>query len=209
MNEQIENLYKSHQLSKQVIDNVINPLEIIELFEKNGLKYALIGGHMLAYYTNNPRATVDVDFIIAGGDFKKALKIISNHYSQLLRNDKTHHVTFDTIHGKNFDPERIDLIPDDFPLFKKVLKSLSLTKLKIKIPDIEAAITLKFAASISPNRSESDKLIDQSDLIDLVNISHQLNENKLISLADSIYTGGGSELMQLISDIKKGEPISL
>jgi len=209
MNNRIKNLLNSHKLSKQSIADVINPLEIVELFEESGLSYVLIGGHMLAYYTNNPRATVDVDFIIAEGDFNNAIDIVSTRYSALLLNDKIYHVTFDSIETDDFDPERIDLIKDGFPLFKRVLKSLAATKEKIKIPNIEAAIALKFAASISPNRAEGDKLIDQADLINLIKTNHKLNENTLLLLAECIYIGGGNELLQVINDVKEGNSISL
>lgn len=209
MKNKINNLIKSYELSKLTIDSVINPLEIIKLFEDKGLNYVLVGGHMLAYYTNNPRATVDVDFIIAEADFNKARKIITANYSKLRQNDKTHHVTFDCIHSKDSEAERIDLIKDGFPLFKQVLKALSKKSGKLKIPNIEAAIVLKFAASISPNRAEDDKLIDQADLINLIKTKAKLNEKTLVLLAECIYTGGGNELLQVINDIKQGNAISL
>jgi hypothetical protein len=46
MKEQIENLQKSYELSRQQIDDVVNPLEVVALFEKENVSYVLIGGHM-------------------------------------------------------------------------------------------------------------------------------------------------------------------
>ena len=63
MKARIENLQKSYELSSQQVEDAVNPLEIIALFEQEQLSYVLIGGHMLAFYTGTARATVDVDFI--------------------------------------------------------------------------------------------------------------------------------------------------
>ena len=87
MKQSIKNLLNSYELSKQSINGVINPLEIIELFESLDLQYVLIGGHMLAYHTDNPRATVDVDFIIAKKDFNRAVDLINNDYPNLILNE--------------------------------------------------------------------------------------------------------------------------
>ncbi|VAW42353.1 hypothetical protein MNBD_GAMMA01-1117 [hydrothermal vent metagenome] len=185
MSGKIDKLLDSYKLSKQSISGVINPLEIIELFENIQLKYILVGGHMLAYHTQNPRATVDVDFIIAQSDFNQAVALVQSNFPHLTINDKIQHVTFDDGHNNN--SERIDLIRDDFPLFKQVLKLPDETSDKIKIPSIEAAITLKFAACISPNRNNDDKLIDQADLIHLIKATAKLNKELIHSLAEEIY----------------------
>ncbi len=209
MKQSVNNLINSYELSKQSISNVINPLEIIELFEKLNLQYVLVGGHMLAYYTDNPRATVDVDFIIAKKDFNEAVNLINNDYPNLILNDKNHHITFDDRNDNSKNAERIDLIKDEFPLFKMVLKTIQNTKEDIKIPVLEAAIVLKFAACISPNRSVEDKLVDQADLIQLIKSEKNLNQKILSNLSESIYTGGSKELMQVIDDVLNNKEVNL
>ena len=171
MKNKIENLQKSFELSSQQTEDVVNPLEVAALFEDQKFSYVLIGGHMLSFYTGIARATVDVDFIIGNADFSRASKIINKSYQQFKETDRVYHVTYDT--KKNVvDPERIDLIKDVFPLFREVVKQYSITlregKSTVKIPTIEAAIALKFAASISPNRGDENKPIDNADLLRLI-----------------------------------------
>ncbi len=209
MTKNSEKLIESYEISKQSIDGVINPLEVIQLFEKHQIEYMLVGGHMLAYHTDNPRATVDVDFIIAKKDFKQAVSIINNVYPNLILNDKNHHITFDDKNDTSKHSERIDLIKDEFPLFKLVLKSIQNTNEEIKIPILEAAIVLKFAACISPNRPEEDKLVDQADLIQLIKSNNNLNKKIVSTLSESIYTGGSNELMQVIEDVLNNKAINL
>lgn len=213
MKEQIENLQKSFELSSQQIDDVVNPLEVAALFESEKVSYVLIGGHMLSYYTGTARATVDVDFIIGSVDFERASKVIHKTYSQFKHHDRVYHVTYDTQKTPTKDPERIDLIKDGFPLFKAIVQKYCVTlrekKILIKIPTIEAAVALKFAAAISPNRSDENKSIDNADLMRLIRVAPHLNEQVILALGELIYSGGGTELAAVVNDIKQGKTISL
>ncbi len=212
MKEQIENLQKSYELSSQQIEDAVNPLEVAALFESNNVSYVLIGGHMLSYYTGTARATVDVDFIIGGADFERASRVIDKAYAQFKHNNQVYHVTYDTKkHVK--DPERIDLVKDGFPLFKAVVQKYCVTlrakKKVVKIPTIEAAIALKFAASISPNRGDENKPVDNADLMRLIRTTTKLNEQALLALGELVYSGGGKELAAVVNDVRQGKAISL
>ncbi len=212
MKNKIESLQKSFEISSQQIEDAINPLEAAALFEDQKLSYVLIGGHMLSFYTGIARATVDVDFIIGNADFSQASKTINKFYQQFKETDHIYHVTYDT--KKNVvDPERIDLIKDTFPLFREVVKQYSTTfregKYTVKIPTIEAAVALKFAASISPNRGDENKSIDNADLLRLIKSIEKLDQKTLLALGELIYTGGGKELVSVVKDMKSGQSVSL
>lgn len=213
MKEQIENLQKSFELSSQQIDDAVNPLEVAALLESKKISYVLIGGHMLSYYTGTARATVDVDFIIGGADFERASRAINEAYTQFKYHNRVYHVTYDTYKKHSRDPERIDLIKDGFPLFKAVVQKFCVAirteKLVIKIPTIEAAIALKFAASISPNRGDENKPVDNADLMRLIRIKYNLDEQTLLALGELVYSGGGKELVAVVNDVRQGKTISL
>ena len=200
-------------MSSQQIDDVVNPLEVAALFESEKVSYVLIGGHMLAYYTGSARATVDVDFIVGGADFERASNMVRKTYTQFKRRDRVYHVTYDTKNARAEDSERIDLVKDGFPLFNTIVRKYSVTlsakKNIIKIPTIEAAIALKFAASISPNRSDEDKPVDNADLIRLIRSASRIDEKALHSLGELIYRGGGNEMTVVVSDVKQGKAINL
>ena len=87
--------------------------------------------------------------------------------------------------------------------------NLKAKKQIVKIPTIEAAIALKFAASISPNRSDEDKSVDNADLMRLVRVHPKLDEKELHTLGELIYRGGGKELTAVVSDVKQGKAINL
>lgn len=213
MKEHINNLQESYELSTQHINDAVNPLEVAALFEKENITYVLIGGHILSYYTGSARATVDVDFIISNECFSHATKTINDTYSQFKQHDHVFHVTYDSQQSKRIDPERIDLVKDGFLLFREVVKKYSVsirdTKHTIKIPTIEAAIALKFAASISPNRGDESKSVDNADLLRLVRSKSKLNNKTLSALGNMIYPNGGKELVAIVSDIQNGKPVNL
>ncbi len=213
MQQQLENLKESYKLSSQQVEDAVNPLEVAALFEENQVSYVLIGGHMLSYYTGTARATVDVDFIIGGSDFERASTMIDKAYNQFKQNDKIYHITYDTKKSINTDKERIDLIKDGFPLFGKIVRQYCITIRKnkhvIKIPTIEAAIALKFAASISPNRGDQNKPIDNADLMRLIISTNKFNDKVLMELGELIYTTGGKELVKTVVDIKAGAQVNL
>lgn len=213
MKEQIENLEKSYELSSRQVEDAVNPLEVAALFEKENMSYVLIGGHMLSYYTGIARATVDVDFIIGWTDFKRAAKMIQKTYSHFKPNDKVYHITYDSCRSTAGELERIDLVKDGFPLFRTVVEKYSTEIRKkqyvIKIPTIEAAIALKFAASISPNRGDENKPVDNADLLRLIRTTLKLDEKVLATLGDLVYKGGGNELASIVDDIRKGKTVRL
>lgn len=213
MIESIENLQKSYELSSQQVEDAVNPLEVAALFEKERVSYVLIGGHMLSFYTGAARATVDVDFIIGGADFSRAAKVIDKTYTQFKHNDRVYHVTYDSKKANQKDPERIDLVRDTFPLFSEIVRRychiLRASKHTVKIPTVEAAIALKFAASISPNRGDENKPIDNADLLRLIRSRNNLDLNALMRLGDLVYQGGGKELISIIEDVRNGKPVSL
>lgn len=213
MNERINNLQKSYELSSQQVEDAVNPLEVAALFEKEYVSYVLIGGHMLSYYTGTARATVDVDFIIGCTDFTRAVKVIDEMYTQFKHHDRVYHVTFDSKKSNQKDPKRIDLVKDGFPLFPEIVQkychTLNASKYTVKVPTVEAAIALKFAASISPSRDDENKPIDKADLLRLVRSRDYLDTTALTSLGDLVYRGGGKELEAIVDDIQNGKPVSL
>ncbi len=213
MNEQIENLRKSCELSRQQLEDAVNPLEVAALFEQERVSYVLIGGHMSSYYTGTARATVDVDFIIGGADFARAARMIDKAYAQLKHHDQVHHVTYDSRKPNLKHPERIDLVKDGFPLFREVVRrhfvTLRAGPVPVKVPTLEAAIALKFAAAISPNRSDENKPVDHADLLRLIRAQPNLDDSILLTLGELVYLGGGKELVSVVADVRQGKPVSL
>lgn len=71
------------------------------------------------------------------------------------------------------------------------------------------ALTLKFAAMMSPNRADDDKFLDAHDFIRVIRANPQLAEAKLQPLGEHVFAGGGKRLLALIADVKAGRKLVL
>lgn len=74
---------------------------------------------------------------------------------------------------------------------------------------VEAAIALKFSASISPNRGNENKPIENADLPILIRSTPNLDNRALSKLGDLVYSGGGKELVSVVEDVRNGKPMCL
>ncbi len=74
---------QSHRLSLQQAEDAVSPYELTAILNEGGIKYVLIGGHVLGYLTGSPRATVDVDVIVSSAHVAKAVKAIKARFPEL------------------------------------------------------------------------------------------------------------------------------
>lgn len=215
MKKDIENYLKqSHQLSQQAFGDAVSPEEVVLILSKIGARHVLIGGHMLSFYTGTPRATVDVDIIVSAAHVKKAIDAISLAFPQFDEQDLVYNVRFSSrAGGQGQNAERIDIVRSNTPLFDRIIKSHAVAVEAdgriVHLPSIEAAIALKFAAAVSPNRGDEKRPQDRTDLMLMISRNRSLNQGFLKELGNLAYPGGGEELVALVAGIHGGEPVSI
>jgi len=214
MKDEQDSFGRSHQLSRQQIDDAVSPHELTAVLSAAGVKYVLIGGHILGYFTGSPRATVDVDVVVSNAQAVKASRAIQSSFPNLACEDLSNNIRFSSRSPSGgFDPERIDVVRAREALFQTILLKHSVPIHSrgqvIHIPSAEAAVALKFAAVISPNRGEDSRLQDRSDLAALIRHRTDLKTEVLLELGDLIYSGGGRELVDLVQAIREGKRVAL
>jgi len=160
----------SHQLSRQQVEDAVSPFDVVALLNSDGIKYVLIGGHLLGHLTGSPRATVDVDVIVDSGQVGRAVRALEAKFPELSVQDLVHNVRFSSQKANGpraIDAERIDVVRADPPLFHRILERYSVNIQakghRILVPTFEAAVALKFAAAISPNRGADSTPQDRAD----------------------------------------------
>ncbi len=162
---------------------------------------------MLGFHTGSPRATVDVAVIVAQADIGKAAKALQNAFPDLKVSDLGSNIRFASS-GPGVERERIDVVKADNPFFREILSAYSIAvqagDLEFVVPTAEAAIALKFAAAISPNRGGEEKPQDGADLVQLVRRQRGLDASVLQELGDLVYPGGGAELLSVVKTIRQG-----
>ena len=75
----------------------------------------------------------------------------------------------------------------------------------LHVPTPEAAVALKFAAAISPNRGDENRPQDRADLVAMILKQAALRTEALSELGDLIYAGGGKELIDFVEAIRLGK----
>jgi hypothetical protein len=202
-------LAKATLLSGFQMARAIPPSDVIAVLQKAGVSFVLVGAYGLGGWIKKPRATEDVDVIVAARHHKKAIKALLAAFARLeaddlpvvtrLRDRETHEVA-------------IDVMKPNQQLFREVFKhthTVSSEGQTFRIPSLEMALAMKFAPMISLHRRDADKLLDAHDFMYLVEANPQIDLKKLSELGDLVYAGGGKELIEKVRQARAGEKLNL
>jgi hypothetical protein len=203
-------LADSAALSRHYMPRSILPTDVIAVLNRAKISFVLIGAHGVFGWmkVEEARITKDVDVLVAAKHQKKALKALQKEFPDLETTDQTA-VT------RLKDPKTgqivIDLIKPT-ELYRAAFKhthAVSSGKLKYRVPSLEMALTMKFAAMVSPNREDVKKIIDSHDFIVMVRANPDLDLQKLKMLGNLVYPEGGQEALELVRRVRAGETLIL
>lgn len=199
----------SSALSELYVANLITPLQIIRLLNAVKVRFMLLGAHGIGGWTREPRATKDVDILVATRGHKKAVQALQTAFPHLRVED--HDVV-----TRFRDPETktvlIDLMKPNQPLYRDALKhthSVVSGGQNYFVPTVEMALAMKLSAMISLTRSEDKKLFDAGDFIRIVKANTEIDLQKLHALGQLIYDGGGDEIVEKVKQVSAGENLIL
>lgn len=182
----------------------VEPNELIRVLNRSGVKFVLMGQHGISGWLSEPRATRDVDVVVQKRHHAKAVRAIQAAWPELIK--KEFPVVTRFLDPANQEPV-IDLMrPND--VYAEAFKNCVRIGKTHDVPNLEFALAAKFAAMVSRNRDIPKKLSDASDFAQMVLRNHaDINFDRLRSLGDAVYTGGGQELMRFVEDVKAGKPL--
>lgn len=184
------------------------PSDLIPALQTAEVEFVLAGAHGIAGWLSEPRATQDVDFIIRTKDRKKAavaiLKVIKDAVIE------EHPVVW---RFKRNGQYVADLMFTNSPLFKRVHKSEFIEK-KIgrtlaRVPNLEAALSMKFAAMIGHHREDRKRHLDAADFIGMLQGDKNPDSVLLRELGELVYEGGGKEIVKMVTDVRAGRKLEL
>jgi hypothetical protein len=184
----------------------IQPREVIKVLNKASIKFTLVGAHGIAGWLVDPRASQDVDVIIHA-QHKKAVQAVRKAFPSLQVAD-TEVVT------RFIDPATdrpvIDLMKPDSELHQNVADYTVQVGKSHKVPSLEMALALKFAAMQSPLRKEIKKDQDGVDFDSMV-AAHgdEIADDILFSLGEMVKNNGGPEILKRVQAARaKSAPVS-
>jgi len=206
---QQRSLQTSTALSKLYVRNMITPDEVIAVLNRAKISFVLVGLHGLAGWLKEPRATQDVDVIVALKHVKKAVKLLLAAFPSLEPDDQEVVVR---LRDKATGEVHIDVMRPIQPPHRDIFKNTCEAgnkRLPYRVPSLEMALVLKFAPMISLTRADKDKYQDAHDFILLVEKNPELDLEKLEKLGELVYNGGGKEVLEMVRRVRAGEKLKL
>ncbi|MBM4067446.1 MAG: hypothetical protein FJ271_00670 [Planctomycetes bacterium] len=205
----IKGLHKAATLTGFQVMDAINPHDVIKVLNANGVSFVLVGAYGLVGWTKDPRATEDVDLVIAARHQKKAARHLLDEYPHLEAKD---HEVVTRLADRESGDVAIDLMKPNQPLYREVFKHthpISTAKQQYRVPCLEMALAMKFAAMISLTRSDEKKHMDAHDFIRMVRVNPEIDSDRLAALGELVYAGGGQEIAEKVRQVRAGETLRL
>jgi hypothetical protein len=94
-------------------------LDVITILNNAGVDFMLVGAHALGGWTQAPRATEDVDVLVAARGYKKALAALSIAFPDLVAED---HEVVTQLRNPVTKKVAIDVMKPNQPLYREALK---------------------------------------------------------------------------------------
>jgi predicted nucleotidyltransferase len=203
-------LEKSAILSRYQMPGKVIPLgEVLRVLTGAKVSFVLVGAHGLAGWRKKPRATEDVDVVVALRQVRKAVQALQAAFPKLesvdlpvvvrLRDRETHDVAIDVMK------------PLQQP-YREIFRHAHVIEaegLKVRIPSLEMALVMKFSAMTSLYRAEEDKLLDAHDFICMVKGNPDYDRDKLALLGSLLYPDGGKDVVEMARKALAGEKLHL
>ena len=203
------NINKSALLSSYQVPNLIPLLDIVRVLNEARIRFVLVGAYGLSGWRQKPRATEDVDVVVAARQLKKAVKALLEAFPHLEAVDLPG-VTRLRKHGT--EDVVIDVMKPLQQPYREVFKYTEVVTTEgqtYRVPSLEMALVMKFAAMTSPYRAESAKHQDAHDFILMVENNPGYDREELAELGSLIYPDGGKDVVEMARKVLAGEKLNL
>jgi hypothetical protein len=202
-------LATSTALSEYYVADLIPPLEVIRVLNRAGVRFVLAGAHGLGGWTKAPRATEDVDVVVAARGQRKAVAALLAAFPGLSPEE---HDVVTRLRERETGTVRIDVMKPVQDVYRAALKNTHAVRSggeAYNVPSLEMALAMKFAAMISLTRSDEKKHFDAGDFIRMVKVNADIDLEQLRELGQLVYNGGGGEVVENVRKVRAGEKLSL
>jgi len=194
----------------------VEPQEVIDVIREAKIeRWVLMGLYGYVGYLAMPRATQDVDILIAPEELESMIDAICVRWPALIVDRKEVVVRFRDPGEVAIDGEMkqvIDAMLPSNPCYEAILDRYHTIDpiTGHRIPTIEAACASKFAALVSPYREWAKKAYDAGDLRSIMKPNAEtLDRDLLKQLGDLVYPGGGKELIEFLQLVIDRKPFPI
>ncbi len=203
---------KDHRRESQNVE----PQQVIDAFVDAGIRrWVLMGLYGYVGYLSQPRATQDVDLLVAEDEFERAIAAIQARWPQLQMERLDVVVRFRdpgevAITGEM--KQVIDVMLPSSDCYSAILARYHRIDKTTghKIPTLEAACASKFAALVSPHRDFDRKQQDAVDLRSIMVPNRGVIDVEILErLGDLVYPGGGKEILEFLDLAMNKKPFPI
>lgn len=185
----------------------MTPVDLIPTIKNADIDFVLVDAHGIGGWLPEARATEDVDFLVRIKDKQKAtdalLKAFPNWQVEKFP---------DVWRFKQGEACLVDLMLTRAPLYKRVIneyREIRLGKLKVKVPKLEAALAMKFAAMTGHYRNFDKKYYDAGDFSGMVRKNKIIDFSLLRELGELVFVDGGAQIIKYVEDVCAGRRLEI
>jgi hypothetical protein len=203
-----QSLSTATQIARFQMDEIISPQQVIAILNQAKVPFVLVGAYGLAGWME-PRATQDVDVVVALRQVKKAVRLLLAAFPKVEAEDVEVVVR---LRDPTTEKVVIDVMKPVQQPYREIFKHTTKVTVKgqeYRVPSLEMALTCKFAPMIRLGRVDAKKYQDAHDFIVMVEQNSDIDLEKLEALGELIYSGGGKEILELVRRVRAGEKLSL
>ena len=183
------------------------PEEVAPILKRAKIEFVLVGAHGAGGWMAETRATQDVDFLIRVRDARAGAEAVLSAFPVLVIEKHP-----DVWRFKNGAQYVLDLMLTRSIFMKRVFKEFHTLSVKgqiIKVPKLEAAMAMKFAAMTGYYRNQLKKGRDALDFISMISANKKIDLTLLRELGELVYAGGGAHAVQYIEDVRAGRTLEI
>jgi hypothetical protein len=201
-------LLTSTAITSWYIPGLIAPLDAIRVFNRSGITFMLIGSHARGGWMDEPRASNDVDFLIAQRHHRKAVLALVHAFPRLQ-------IAEDGRVTRLCDPSAnkhplVDLWRPFCSIFRMALRhrhTVRLEKQEFAVPTVELDMALCYARFVDLPWSDAEKYQVTHDIMLLAGVNPDIDLDKLAALGDHAFLGAGKRIVAKVKAIQQGKKV--
>jgi hypothetical protein len=194
----------------------ITPQDVIDVLIAAGVKdWVLMGLHGYVGYMPDPRATQDVDVMVAYSERQRAKQAIAERWPDLVVRELSQVTRFldpNDLDATGQPKPVVDLMHPWSPFQELILKEYVIVdgETQHRLPTVEAALVSKYASIVSPHRDREKKEYDSADFRRIAKANHdRLRTDDLRRLAGLVWEGGAEEIQHFVQIALSDEPFPI
>jgi hypothetical protein len=181
-------------------------LEFLNRLEEASVDWVLVGAAAVNLYRREPRATLDIDVVVRKKHIGKVRRILKAICTD-VRDTEVH------LHGTlSPEPMRLDvdvIKSQSHALFEEALGRKVLVE-GVKVPILEALLSLKYLSAVSPFRSREDRGQDVIDFMKSYKENRERIDRKLlVDLASRAHERAPKEFPEFLDAVENDRPITV